>query len=416
MSLGPQSLSGRRASPYTRHVRTTSWLAAAFCLGLLAAPLRAADPALVASMEKYLSDEEKSILAAVLIDPRAGAEFDADARQALSDSKALKLFVDKWRGKLEAFAEADGKHADPNLEGTYRNYAEMLTPQMRAYLAKRVPLMPEDARNELIGYLKDINKSLADDGHLSWYTKKVVAGVMDRYRQQLNEYAATPLAQQGKRNAPAAAVALAQLQAESTRLAQAEKDRIERERLASAKPVTPPAAKPTSKPTTKPEAKPEPKPKAPPTEVASGPATGGTMIPADPATGARGQAGNAVQDGGRTFDGGGVTPGSTPGPVVVGPGAGGSKPPALSPSAPGGTPSLVGSVPSPTTAEDDFMSKIEGQQTKAAATPLHKHLPTIAGGLLLGLVGFLLGGPAGAAVGLAVGAVAGHLIGKALLD
>ncbi|OGS36889.1 MAG: hypothetical protein A2506_02775 [Elusimicrobia bacterium RIFOXYD12_FULL_66_9] len=407
-------------------MRNVLVLCGLLAVGLMGAPLRAADPALVAGVEKYLGDEEKAILAAVLIDARAGAEFEADAPEALQDTKTLKLFLDKWRGKITAFAEADSKRANPNLEGTYRNYAEMLTPQIRAYLAKRVPLMPEDARNELIGYLKDINKSLADDGHLSWYSKKVVAGVMDRYRLQLTEYSATPLAQDGKRNGPAAAAALAQQRQEAARVAQAERDRLERERVAEVKPPQAPADKPSAKP--KPEPKPQPKPQTPPGQVVVDPAPGNALPPADPATGARGQAGDAAREGntpgstpeeiarnaGRIFDGGSAAPGSSGDAVVVGPG--GAKLPPLPPSTGGGQPSLVGSIPPPpTSAEEDFMSKIEGQQTKEPSAPLHKYLPAGTGALLLGALGFFLGGPIGALIGAAVGAAVGHQVGKALL-
>ena len=63
---------------------------------------------------------------------------------------------------------------------------------------------------------------------------------------------------------------------------------------------------------------------------------------------------------------------------------------------------------------EDVSSPVEpaDQQPKAA---LHKYLPAGAGALVLGLAGFLLGGPIGAAVGLAVGAAVGHRVGKALL-
>ena len=354
-------------------MRNVLVLCGLFAVGLTAAPARAADPSLVAGAEKNLSDEEKALLAAVLINPRAGAEFDADAREALTDPKTRELLLAKWRDRIAAFAETDSQRPDPNLEGAYRNYAGMLTPQMRAYLVKRVPLMPEDARNELIGYLKNINKSLADNGHLSWYSKKVVSGVMDRYRLQLKEYAATPLAQDSKRTGPAAAAALAQRHAEAARLAQ-----------------------------------------SPSIQIASN---------------ARGQADNADRDAtapgrtpeevsrnaGRAFDGGAVVPDASDGAVAAGPG--GAKLPALGPATPGGRPSLVGSVPpAPTTAEEDFMSSLEGQQTKQPSAPLHKYAPAGLGALLLAALGFAVGGPTGALIGTAAGAAIGHFVGKALLS
>lgn len=364
-------------------MRNAFLLGALFSLGLTAAAARAADPALVAGTEKHLADEEKAILAALLLDARAGAEFDADASAALRDTKVLKLLLDKWRGRIAAFAEADSRRADPDLEGAYRNYAEMLTPEMRAYLGKRAPLLPADERDELIGYLKDINKSLADDGRLSWYTKRVVAGIMDRYRSMLKIYAASPLAQEGKRNGPAATVALAKRHEESALLARAERDRLERERTAAAKPPEPRVAKP----------------QAPPARVASG---------------ALGQADNAARGGnapGRTpeeiasnaggaFDGGAVAPGSSGGTVAAGPGGG--KLPPLPAATPGGTPSLIGAVPAPATPEDDFMSRIESQQTKEPASLARRHLPEVAMTLLLGAAGFVLGGPLGALIGAVV--------------
>jgi len=333
--------------------------------GMLAAPARAANSALVSGVEKYLTDEEKALLAALLTRPAESAEFDSEAGEALKDPKILKLFLDKWRGKTEAFAETDKQRPNPDLEKTYRSYAEMLTPEIRAYLERRLGSMSPEDRNDLIGYLKSINKSLAEDGRLSWYTKKVVAGVLDRYRRQLTEYVATPLAQEGKRNAPAAAASLAQRRAESVRLAQAERAKTQAEAAARA------------------------------AQAAAG-------LPDSAA---------AASSAGESFDGNSAGPG--PGAVAAGPST--VHPPTLQPSAPGGAHAAAEPpVPSPATEDKDFMSRIEGLQTKLAALPLTKLIPGGLGAAILGAAGYLIAGP-GAAIACAIaGAALGHLAGRLL--
>src|ERR1035437_2700373 len=87
------------------------------------APLaRAANPALVAGVEKYLRDDEKAFLAAILTHADASAQFDAQAPLALKDPKALTPFLGVWRAKMEAYAETDSQRANPDLAGTYANY------------------------------------------------------------------------------------------------------------------------------------------------------------------------------------------------------------------------------------------------------------------------------------------------------
>src|SRR2546430_518287 len=105
---------------------------------LLASSARAADPALVTGIEKYLRDDEKALLAAVLTHPGLSAEFAADAPLALSNPKNLGPFLGVWRGKLAAFAEEDGKRGNPDLSGRYSSYAQMMTPEQRAYVVRRL--------------------------------------------------------------------------------------------------------------------------------------------------------------------------------------------------------------------------------------------------------------------------------------
>jgi predicted lipid-binding transport protein (Tim44 family) len=112
---------------------------------------------------------------------------------------------------------------------------------------------------------------------------------------------------------------------------------------------------------------------------------------------------------------------------VVVPDGSGTAHPTLSPSGkPGSQAGLAGSIPAvpPSPAEASFEDSIKKMQTKPAPTPWVKHMPTIAGGLigglLGGLIGFLLGGPVGmiigAGIGIAGGAVAGHLLGNKLFQ
>ena len=184
---------------------------AALLSGLLAfaaaAPaLAAGDPAAVAAVEALLRDDEKSMLAAVLVDKAASAEFNADVKFAAGDPKVMKLVLDKWRGRVVAFAETDVRIATPDLEGTYRNYGALMTPQTRAYMVRRLKTMKESDRNTLIDYLDAVDNALTSNGgKLTWYTKKVVNGIFDRYRQDLGEYLPEPIAKSAKASAPAAA-------------------------------------------------------------------------------------------------------------------------------------------------------------------------------------------------------------------
>lgn len=384
---------------------------------LFAAPARAADPALVTGTEKYLRDDEKALLAALLTHPDLAAQFEGDAAVGLKDPKNLNPFLTAWRGRIVSFAETDSHRPNPDLEGHYQNYAQLMTPEQRAYMQRRIPTMSEDNRNSLIGYLNSVNDALQKNGQLTWYTKKVVAGIMDHYRTDLTTYLATPIAQTAKRDAPAATQQLADLRKAD-----------DASRVAATVPVVPPAATaPVTAPTTV-AAKPTPKPKKP---AATEPTTGvdnGAVVVNKPTGGALDQARNAagVTTGGTTedaagragqvFDGNGAKQ-PTGGTAVVVPPNGG-KPTGNAgltpPSGVGGPkPSVVGSVPAPTP-EDSFMSSISKMQTKPAGTPLIHHAPLAAGILLGGLLGFLLGGPIGALVGAAVGGLAGHLVAKKL--
>ncbi len=185
-------------------------------MGILAASaafpaFAAGNPAAVAAIEPFLREDEKAMLAAVLADRTASAEFNADVKLAAGDPKVMKLILDKWRGRIVAFAEADARVATPDLAGTYENYGALMTPQSRAYLLRRLATMRKADRDSLIAYLDSVDSALSsNEGKLTWYTKKVVKGIYDKYREDLSSYLPEPLAQNAKAAAPAAAAALAE--------------------------------------------------------------------------------------------------------------------------------------------------------------------------------------------------------------
>ncbi|MDP3543734.1 MAG: hypothetical protein Q8T11_14795 [Elusimicrobiota bacterium] len=371
-----------------------AFLAGLLAFGAAAPALAAGDPAAVAAVEALLRDDEKAMLAAVLADRAASDEFNADVKFAAGDPKIMKLVLDKWRGRIVAFAEKDGRIATPDLEGTYRNYGALMTPQTRAYMVRRLKTMKEADRNTLIDYLDAVDNALRDNGgKLTWYTKKVVGGIFDKYREDLNLYLPEPLARSAKASAPAAAADLAA-----------------RRKAAEAPPesAAPPPSVVVKDPPKTPAKKPIPKPSDPPAvpveEVAV--STGNSAL--DQAR----RAAEAAERAGRVFDGGGTV---APETGVVVPGGDGTGRPPLAPSTgPEGRPSLIADVPSPVDPDEEFMRSIKKLKTGPAPMQPRQYLPGAAGAVLGGLLGFLLGGPIGALIGAGVGVIAGDVIGGKL--
>lgn len=369
----------------------TAFLAGLLALGAFVPASAAGDPAAVAAVEAFLRDDEKAMLAAVLANAAASAEFNADVKFAAGDPKVMKLVLDKWRGRVVAFAETDVRIATPDLEGTYRNYGALMTPQTRAYMVRRLKTMKESDRNTLIGYLDAVDNALKDnDGKLTWYTKKVVGGIFDKYREDLSTYLPQPLAKDGKAAAPAAALALA--------------ERRKAAESAAAPPavvVKDPAAKPpvvARKPAVTPK-----KPDVPAEQVVVSTSNAALDQARDTA--------EAAERGGLVFDGGGAVPPETAGAVAGGEGAG--RPP-LDVSTPGGKQDLIAEVPSPVDPDEEFMSSIKKMKTGSGPLQPRQYLPGAAGAVLGGLLGFLLGGPIGALIGAGVGVIAGDVIGGKL--
>ncbi len=370
----------------------------AFLAGLLAfgaaAPARAAgDPAAVAAVEAFLRDDEKAMLAAVLANGAAAAEFNADVKFAAGDPKVMKLVLDKWRGRIVAFAEADARIATPDLEGTYKNYGALMTAQTRAYMVRRLKTMKEADRNTLIDYLDAVDNALRDNGgKLTWYTKKVVGGIFDKYREDLNLYLPEPLARSAKAAAPAAAADLAARRKEAE------------------KPAAPPAVVVKDPPAqTKPPVvrKPPVAPKKPVVPVEEV-----VVSTSNSALDQARDAAEAAERGGQVFDGGGAVPPETGGVVAGGEGAG--RPALEPPSRLGGTPSLIADVPSPVDPDEEFMRSIKKMKTGSGPLQPRQYLPGAAGAVLGGLLGFLLGGPIGALIGAGIGVIAGDVIGGKL--
>jgi hypothetical protein len=366
-------------------------IAGLLALSAVVPALAAGDPAAVAAVEPFLRDDEKAMLAAVLTDKSASADFNADVKLAAGDPKVMKLVLDKWRGRIVAYAEADAAIGTPDLEGTYKNSSSMMTPQTRAYLVRRLKTMKESDRNSLIEYLDAVDTALAvNGGKLTWYTKKVVGGIFDKYRQDLGLYLPEPIARNAKTSAPGAAADLAA------------------RRKAAETP--PPPAVVIKEPVKDPPKKPIVPGKKPPVVEDKKP-----VVP-DPANDALEQArrtAEAAERGGQVIDGGGATPPADGGGVVAGnPGAG--RPPLEPAARPGGAPNLIADVPSPVDPDEDFMSSVKKMKTGSGPMQPRQYLPGGLGGLLGGILGFFLGGPIGALIGVGLGVVIGDVVGGKL--
>ncbi len=367
-------------------------LAGLLALGAAVPASAGGDPAAVAAVEAHLRDDEKAMLAAVLSDNAAAADFNADVKLAAGDAKVMKLVLDKWRGRIVAYAETDARIATPDVEGVYRNYGALMTPKTKAYLVRRLKTMKEDDRNSLIGYLDAVDEALkSNGGRLTWYTKKVVAGIFDKYREDLSTYLPAPIARSAKAAAPAAELALAELRKP---------------------PVLPPSA-------VQPVRRDPPATSTRPisgvarsTPTVSGPQPGVAVSTSTSALDqARGIA-DAAERGGVGFDGGGA-PAASPDAVVAD--GGRREPPALAPSQPGGErPNIVGDVPSPAEPEDSFLSDIKKMKTGSGPLQPRHYLPGAVGALVGGILGFLLGGPVGAVIGAGVGIIGGDIAGGML--
>ncbi len=353
-----------------------AFLAGLLGLGAVVPALAAGDPAAVAAVEAFLREDEKAMLAAVLANKNAAAEFNADAKFAGSDPKIMKLVLDKWRGRVVTFAETDSRIATPDVEGTYRNYGTLMTRSTRAYMVRRLKMMKESDRNTLIEYLDAIDSALSsNDGKLTWYTKKVVAGIFDKYRQDLGAYLPEPLALAAKASAPAASQTLAKMRkaAETVAVAPVQTP-VRREPL-----VTPPSRS--------------------------------THTVASALDQAR-RAAEAAERGGLDFDGGGAVP---PGGGVVSAGPGGGAAPLAPFTGPDNlAANLTADVPSPVDPDDEFMADIKKMKTGSGALQPRKYLPGGIGAVLGGLLGFLLGGPIGVLIGAGIGLIAVDMLGAKL--
>jgi hypothetical protein len=432
-------------------MRTRVALVAAVFLSLgsaLCAPAGAVEPAVLAAFERSLDPLEKAILASVLSNPANDAEFTADMVEARKDAQGLQAAYAKWRMKLAQFATSDRNAANPNLEGTYRTYPEMLSPAIRGYLSRRLRDLRErgaagdrqaqEAYDTLRDYLASVQSSLDDDGKLSWYTKRVVAGIMDRYRSELVEYLGTANARNGLRDGPAAAetlqrrrqAAVAAGQEEEQRrrqaAAEAERQRQERERQETER-RRQQAGQPPAQPA-QPERREQPvREETPPREE---PRRDPVVPPAEPVVTetpeqrtAREQAEAAERTArmgapGQVFDGGGLVVGETPGAVTVPPSgeAGQRTGPGLAPSTgPSGPGSLAGSVPAPG-ADDELLSSIRGGPSGRGSKNWMEKLPALGGIVLGAVIGGLVGGPIGLVVGTLLGLLAGHFAGKKLFQ
>lgn len=405
-----------------------------FATLLLALPLMAAVPARaldqgafnavaaeipVPQPKKY---DERAVLAGLLARPDVAAEFDADAKVALTDPQLKALMVAKWRGKAAAYATTQVNRPGVDYSKTYHNWKEVLGPEGYAYLRQRLGSMTKEDVDKLVGYLGMLDQKLQannykiDDSMFS-IANKIAAGILDEYRKDLGQYLAAPETRSAQTALASNSSQLAAgIQAKNA-LAAAPAKPVPPTAPAETVPAKPKPVKPDPKqPVAKPSkpAKPETpvQPEVPPSHV------GGPVVGAPPADSARGQLGNAERGGqnaGNVFDGGfsgGQPPAVVPGgstdsrPVPPAPIPGG-----LAPSAPSGSAPVVGSVPSPL---DDLDARV-AKAGKDGVKPYAGKVGMAFGGggaLIGGLIGFLLGGPIGLAIGAAVGAGGGYLLSK----
>lgn len=414
--------------------------------GALCAPAGAVEPAVLAAFERQLDPLEKALLAAVLASPAVDAEFTADMVEARKDAAGLQASYAKWRMKLAQFSTSDRNAPNPNLEGSYRTYPEMLSPAIRGYLSRRLRDLRErgaagdrqaqEAYDTLRDYLASVQSSLDDDGRLSWYTKKVVAGVMDKYRAELVEYLGTQNARAGLRDGPAAAQLLqrrreaavaagqeaerrraAEAEAEARRRAEAEE--AERRRRQQAGAPQPGNGQPATRPG---GAEQPPKPEQPAERPVERPVERPAPVTQpDPVVTetpeqrtAREQAEAAERTArsgapGQVFDGGGLVVGPEVTPVPVPGGEAGQRAgTGLAPAQPGSRPgNVVGSVPSPG-GDDELLSSIRGGPSGRGAKSWMEHAPAIVGAVIGAVVGGLLLGP----LGILLGGVLGFFGGK----
>lgn len=430
-------------------MRTRVVLAAAVLASLLGgapAPACAASAALVAALERGLRPVEKAVLAAVLAERARSAEFDADMRLAQADPGALPYVTAKWRMRLAGHAQAFRNLPNPDLEGTYRSYPEMLRPETQTYLARRLRDLQERsaadpearrANETLRGYLRDVQDDLNDDQKLNWMGRRIVSGIMDRYRSELVEmlgYAETRVA---LRDGPAATAELArrhEARASAAREAQERRRAAERraaaersaaeerasreaaarraaERQAAPEPAAPVASTPATAPAEPAESAPAP---AAPATPSPAPAGGAAAAP-EQRGGALEQAQAAEQSAregrpGEVFDGGASAGPAEPAPVGVP--EGGSEPSGLAPASgapvPGETGAPSGAEPPALSAQDELLASIAGPGQGGSGTAGRVQRIARYGGAAAGaLLGLLVAGPLGGLLGGLLGFLGG---------
>lgn len=416
----------------------TLLLAALIGTALAAAPARAADPAAfnavasempVPQPDKY---DERAVLAALLARPDVAAEFDADAKAALSDPQLKTLLVAKWRGKTAAYATTQVNRPGIDYAKSYHNWKEVLGPEGYAYTRQRLLSMSKANADQLIGYLGALDQKLqannfkVDDSFFSM-ANKIVNGILDAYRKDLGQYLATPAAQSARAAVAAATQQLAAaIQAKQAASAPSSQPAAPVTQP-STQPATPPAGQPPAKPAAEPApgrkpkipVNPAPKPKPAPAASTDEPPAG-AVTGAQPSRTAKEQADAARRAGntaGTVFDGGAGSGVPAAPPVSEGgETARPSLPPSgLSPAAPAGP--VVGAVPEPPSALDDLDARV-AQAGASGKRPWAGKVGLLAAGggaLLGGLVGFLLGGPIGMLVGAAVGGLVAHVAANRLL-
>ncbi len=373
-------------------------------LGAFSLPARAADHRLVAAFDKTLTPLERAILASILTNPANDAEFDGDMREAQKDAPSLALAQAKWRMRMAEFSQGDRTAPDPNLQGTYRTYPEMLTPPIRAYLARRLRDLQvrgqagdpkaQEAYEGLRDYLKTVQDSLDNNnGTLAWYPRQIVSGIMAKYREELTEFLGTEAARKALRDGPAAVAELKRRRdaaAEAIQqAARAEEERRRRQTVAGSTSTVSGSTATVVGSTA--------------TVVPSLPVPG--VIETDAQRTARLQleaAERAARAGkpGLVFDGG-VVPGDEVPPVSAGADMGRRAGLVVPDSS---MPNITGPrvEPPSMTDEDVLLASIQGPRGSGKKS-WKERTPHVGGALVGAVIGFLLGGPIGAAIGAVIG-------------
>lgn len=369
-----------------------------------AVPALAQDPAVDAFKQKF-APQEQILLAVVLADPSAAAQFSQDAHRP-----ADPTVMAAWRSRIALAARDYLATSHPTNEKA-TTVQGMVEPGEWAALMVSLKMLANGGLGDqakfkiFLAMIDDANDGLKEGDTASAH--RVINMARPKLTDAMKEWLATDAGKTALAAAQEAAARAKQKaererQAELDRQRQAELDRQEAERKKTAPETTQPAA--TQPATTQPSGKPAAQPVVKKPQTKTPPKTGTALDQAKDAS----RQGSAEQ----TFDGAGSAkepPATTIPPVETTdlPAASSS---GLLPSTKGSVPNLAVIPPSPSQGDD----LAELRQMKKKVSGGKKWYAAGGAALLGGLLGFLLGGPIGAVIGAALAGGGGYLAGKYL--